>query len=93
VAAVAVLYGICTGERENEPEREERGGELRGIQEQPQESSQRLKVGGGIGVFLGAPRTCFQLEEEDDVHLHITPWTFRFFLGKCKTTPFCLFGD
>jgi hypothetical protein len=30
-------------------------------------------------------RTCFQLEEEDDVLLHITPWTLQVFQGILKT--------
>jgi hypothetical protein len=38
------------------------------------------QAGGGVGVFLGAPRTCFQLEEEDDVHFRQNPLNFVAFL-------------
>jgi hypothetical protein len=73
--------GVSQGERKKEGARVA-AGSLQG-------SSHRF---GGkqevAGVGQEPPRSCFQLEEEDDVPLHITPWIFGFFPRKCKTTPF-----
>jgi hypothetical protein len=67
MAASSVSVNVSTGERERESQRrkKEEGGGV-ALLNGSRGSSRRLEVGGGIGVFLRAPRTCSQCPSEED---------------------------
>jgi hypothetical protein len=69
--AEAALAGVHGRERENgqgEKRKEGEGRGARGVQVVLQEVDPPRQVGGGIGTGQEPPRSCFQLEEEDEVH-------------------------